>query len=324
MLTDRFGREFPYLRLSVTDVCNFSCSYCLPDGYQCHDHQPFLSIAEITRLVRAFAALGVWKIRLTGGEPTTRKDFCEIVQAIAGIDGIKRIAMTTNGWSIKRDLERWQHAGVTSLNISVDSLDARMFAAITGHNKLQELLEGVDEALTLPFERVKINSVLLRDLNHHELDAFLAWIKSRPLTLRFIELMQTGDNADYFAAHHLRSQWLIDQLTARGWYEIDRLPGAGPAREFVHDNSVGRIGLIAPYSKDFCTTCNRLRVTALGALRLCLFGDAGSDLRDLLQSDAQQPLLQQRIADQLQLKVASHFLHEGNSGATRHLAMVGG
>lgn len=324
MLTDRFGREFPYLRLSLTDVCNFACSYCLPNGYQCHEHEPFMSSIEIARLVRAFAALGVWKIRLTGGEPTTRKDFAEVVRTVAAIDGIKRIAMTTNGWSIKRDLNLWQQAGVNALNISIDSLDPRMFAAITGHDKLRDLLDGVDRALALPFERVKVNTVLLRDLNHLELNGFLTWIKTRPLSLRFIELMQTGDNHDYFRAHHIRAQWLIEQLQARGWREIDRLPGSGPAREFVHDDSLGRIGLIAPYSNDFCSTCNRLRVTALGALRLCLFGDAGVNLRDLLQHDDQQAELQQRINDQLQLKVASHFLHEGNTGATKHLAMVGG
>lgn len=324
MLTDRFGREFPYLRLSLTDVCNFSCSYCLPDGYQCHEHADFLSVDEIARLVRAFAGLGVWKVRLTGGEPTTRKDFVDIARAVANVAGIKRLAMTTNGWSIKRDLKRWQQAGVNALNISVDSLDPRMFAAITGHEKLHDLLAGVDEALSLPFDRVKINTVLLRDLNHGELNRFLEWIKGRPLSLRFIELMQTGDNHDYFRQHHMRAQWLIEQLQQRGWREIERLQGSGPAREFVHDHSMGRIGIIAPYSQDFCATCNRLRVTALGALRLCLFGDAGSDLRDLLQHDDQISALQLRISEQLQLKVSSHFLHHGFSGATQHLAMVGG
>lgn len=324
MLQDRQGRSFPYLRLSVTDVCNFQCSYCLPDGYQGKPEQAFLSVAEIRRLVAAFAALGMWKIRLTGGEPAVRRDLPEIIATVATTPGIQRVAITTNGWRLPQLIGRWHKAGLNALNVSVDSLDARQFHAITGHDRLHEVLAGIDKALELGIEKVKVNAVLLKDLNHRQLDAFLSWIKDKPISLRFIELMQTGENLAYFNAHHWRADHLIEQLRDKGWGELVRLPGAGPAREFAHEASLGRIGIIAPYAKDFCQSCNRLRVTSTGDLRLCLFGDAGASLRDLLQQDEQQELLKARICTQLGLKKDQHFLHEGNTGATPHLASCGG
>lgn len=324
MLQDRQGRSFPYLRLSITDVCNFQCSYCLPDGYQGKPDAAFLSVAEIRRLVAGFAALGMWKIRITGGEPSVRRDLPEIIATIATTPGIERVAMTTNGWRLPQLVERWKKAGLNALNVSVDSLDPRQFHAITGQDRLREVLTGIDKALAIGIEKVKVNAVLLRDLNDRQLDAFLAWIKDKPISLRFIELMQTGDNFAYFKAHHLRAEHVINQLREKAWQELPRLPGAGPAREFSHEASLGRIGIIAPYAKDFCTTCNRLRVTSTGDLRLCLFGDAGASLRDLLQEDEQQSLLQARIIEQLGFKKDHHFLHDGNPGATPHLASCGG
>ena len=324
MLQDRQGRSFPYLRLSVTDVCNFQCSYCLPDGYQGKHEVAFLSVAEIRRLVSAFAALGMWKIRLTGGEPSVRRDLPEIIATVATTPGIERVAITTNGWRLPHFIGRWHKAGLNALNVSIDSLDPRQFQAITGHDRLHEILDGIDKALALGIEKVKVNAVLLKDLNDRHLDAFLAWIKDKPISLRFIELMQTGDNETYFKAHHLGAQHVIQQLQEKGWSELARLPGAGPAREFAHGSSLGRIGIIAPYAKDFCQTCNRLRVTSMGDLRLCLFGDAGTSLRDLLQHDEQQPQLRERICAQLGLKKDQHFLHDGNTGATPHLASCGG
>lgn len=324
MLQDRYGRTFPYLRLSITDVCNFRCNYCLPQGYQGDAHASFLRADEIRRLVTAFAELGMWKIRLTGGEPTVRKDLVELMALIKAVPGIRQLAMTTNGYKLQRQVDSWRAAGLDTLNISVDSLDARLFASITGHDRLHDILAGIDHALTLDFKAIKLNAVLLRGLNDHQLDAFLDWLRQRPVSMRFIELMQTGDNADFFAQHHVPGEQLVQALLARGWQERPRTLDGGPAREFMHPEFHGRIGLIAPYSKDFCDTCNRLRVTAMGDLRLCLFGDAGASLRDLLQDDGQRLQLKTRIESQLQLKRISHYLHEGNTGATPHLASCGG
>lgn len=324
MLSDRYGRSFPYLRLSLTEVCNFRCSYCLPDGYQADGKPQFLRGEEIARLVRAFAAVGMRKIRLTGGEPSLRKDLPQIIQTIAAVPGISRIALTTNGCLLPRHVGLWREMGLTALNVSLDSLDAARFRAITGHDRYAEIHEGVEMALGLGFASVKLNAVLLRGVNDDELPAWLDYLRERDITVRFIELMQTGTNAEFFARHHVRAQALEDQLRAGGWHLRERAPDAGPAREYAHADYRGRIGIIAPYSRDFCSGCNRLRVTARGDLRLCLFGDFGIPLRSLLQDDASQDALIARLMTQLMLKTAGHGLHEGNTGITPHLASIGG
>lgn len=324
VLKDSFGRSFPYLRLSITDVCNFRCSYCLPDGYQCSGKPSFLNGDEIKRVVNAFAAVGVHKIRLTGGEPTVRKDFSDIARRVSSHPSITQLAFTTNGYRLRDHAQEWRDAGLTHVNISVDSLNAGRFHAITGHDRLAEVLEGVDEALDAGFKQVKINVVLLKGVNDHELDDYLAWAKNAPVSIRFIELMQTGDNLDYFRKYHLPAETISEKLEKAGWITKPRTIEAGPAQVYSHPDYHGSIGLIAPYSKDFCTGCNRLRVTATGDLRLCLFGSQGIALRHLLQDDAQQPLLTQLIHDQLAFKCSSHFLAYGDTGITPHLASVGG
>jgi cyclic pyranopterin phosphate synthase len=323
-LQDNFGRSFPYLRLSITDVCNFRCSYCLPDGYQkCGKHN-FLRQDEIARLVDAFAALGVHKIRITGGEPTVRKDFTQIAQLISSHPAITQRAFTTNGYRLKENAKTWFDAGLNHINISVDSLNAERFYAITGHERLDEVRAGIDAAIEAGFKKVKINAVLLKGVNDHELADYLAWAKTSPISIRFIELMQTGDNLAYFKKYHQPAQTIAHQLLTAGWQKAPRAFDAGPAQVYTHPDYHGSIGLIAPYSKDFCAGCNRLRVTSSGDLRLCLFGSQGTSLRHLLQDDAQMPLLKQLIADQLAYKCSSHFLALGDTGITPHLASVGG
>lgn len=323
-LTDSFGREFLYLRLSLTDVCNFRCQYCLPDGYHCEHETPDLSLDEIRRIVTAFAGLGLWKVRLTGGEPSVRRDLTEIIQTIAAVPGVRRIAMTTNGYRLHKDAAAWRAAGLSALNVSVDSLDPRLFAGITGHDRLRDILAGIDQALELGFDSVKVNAVLLRDCNDVELDRFLAWIRPRALSLRFIELMQTGDNLDYFRARHVSADWLRAQLLMRGWEARPREAGAGPAEVYAHSDYRGSLGIIAPYSPDFCRGCNRLRISATGQLHLCLFSESGMDLRPLMQHDAQLPDLQDEIRSLLAQKKLSHYLPQGQTGGTRHFASIGG
>ena len=186
------------------------------------------------------------------------------------------------------------------------------------------MLDSIDQCLSLGFRSLKLNAVLLRGLNDAELPAWLDYLRDRSITLRFIELMQTGDNADYFARHHLAADHVEQPLLLAGWQLLPRAADAGPAREYAHPEFAGRIGVIAPYSKDFCAGCNRLRVTSRGDLRLCLFGEFGVPLRELLQDDADQEALIGRLGGQLALKTAGHRLHEGMTGITPHLASVGG
>jgi len=324
LLVDRHGRSFPYLRLSLTEACNYRCSYCLPDGYQASDRTKFLALDEISRLVRGFASLGMSKIRLTGGEPSLRKDLPSIIRAISTVPGIRKIALTTNGCLLPRLVRGWREAGLTALNVSLDSLDAGRFHTITGHDRFAEVTEGIELALGLGFSAVKINAVLLRECNDDELPAWFEYLRGRDVTVRFIELMRTGDNRAYFERHHRRAEDLERQLQDGGWQVQPRATDAGPARDYAHPAYRGRIGIIAPYSKDFCAGCNRLRVTARGDLRLCLFGDSGIPLRPLLQSDTDHDALVACIATQLGMKAAGHGLHQGLTGITPHLASVGG
>ena len=322
-LQDSFGRRFRYLRLSVTDVCNFRCNYCLPDGYQCTTEEQPLSVTEIQQLAQAFARAGTRKIRITGGEPSVRADLPDIIRTLRAVPGIEEVALTTNGYRLGERVHEWKAAGLDRFNLSIDSLDPRQFHAITGHNRLQELLDGLDQARAAGFDDIRINTVLLRQFNAAELDTFLEWIRETPLTLRFIELMRTGDNAAFFNDNHVSGESIQTRLLASGWQPLLRSASAGPAREFAHPGYAGRIGLIMPYSKDFCASCNRLRVSATGKLHLCLFGEQGHDLRDLLKAE-HNDALDQRLLDLMPLKKETHFLEQEETGATTHFAMLGG
>lgn len=323
MLTDNFGRRFSYLRLSITDVCNFSCNYCLPDGYQCDQPRDFLSLCEIKRIAKAFAELGTEKIRITGGEPALRKDLPEIIRICKETSGIKKVAITSNGFKLPEHLPQWLDAGIDAINISIDSLDPRQFHAITGHDKLKTILTGIDMALADGRASVKVNTVLMRDHSGREIQSYLDWLKDTPITLRFIELMQTGDNKEFFDAQHVQGSRIKQNLILDGWLPVIQNKSAGPAQEFYHPDYQGKVGLIMPYSKDFCSSCNRLRISSSGKLHLCLFGEEGLSLREELQSDDIEPL-QTKILALLGDKKATHYLHEKLTGATKHLAMLGG
>ena len=323
MLVDGFGRSFHYLRLSVEDACNFRCRYCLPNGFHKAEAEPALTLAEVRRLVDAFAGLGFWKVRLTGGEPTVRQDIVELAAAVAATPGVRRVALSTNGWRLAELAPELKAAGVAAVNVSVDTLDPARFAELTGKDSLGAALAGVRRCLELGLE-VKINAVLLKGVNDGEFAAFAELTRLSPLELRFIELMPAADSADFFAARHVKADALLSWLEADGWTERPRRPGDGPARAFTKPGHAGAVGVIAPYSKDFCASCNRLRVTSRGRLRLCLFSEGEHSLRSLLQDDGQKAELQAEVKRLLGLKEESHRLPEGKSGDVRHFAMMGG
>ena len=323
-LQDQFSRKFHYLRLSITDVCNFKCNYCLPDGYKSTDSPQFLTRPELRRIVTAFAGMGTEKVRITGGEPSLRKDFADIIADIACVPQITKVATTTNGYSLAKHAQLWRDAGLDAINISIDSLDPRMFRQITGKNMFTQVMAGLDAAFAAGFPTVKVNTVLMRNLNDIELNDFLAWIKTRPIQLRFIELMQTGDNLALFNKHHVSGATIRDKLIQQGWLTKVRGKADGPAQVFVHPDFIGEIGLIMPYEKDFCTTCNRLRVSTKGRLHLCLFGEEGVELRDLLQADDQQQALMSRVIEHMVDKKSAHALQQGLTANTPHLASIGG
>jgi len=323
-LSDGFGRNFKYLRLSVTEACNFRCSYCLPNGYRkCAGPKP-LSLDEIKRAATAFTELGVHKIRLTGGEPTIRRDFDAIAATIAALPQVRKLVLTTNGYRLKIKSQAWFDAGVRGLNVSLDSLDPARFHKITGHDRCEEVLHGIDAAIEAGFEQVKINAVYMKDINDHEVDAYLRLAQHQPLSVRFIELMETGDHVAFFKKHHISSEIIATKLIREGWEPKLKGSDAGPANEYVHPDYQGSVGLIAPYAKDFCKSCNRLRFSSFGKLHLCLFGDFGIPMRALLQSDDQLEELKARLLVAVKGKAASHWLASGNTGQTSNLSAIGG
>jgi len=328
MLRDNFGRTFPYIRLSITDVCNFKCGYCLPNGYQIDksDNRKFLNINEIKRLAKGLSELGVCKIRLTGGEPTVRKDFFEIVNILKNESGIKKVVMTTNGYHLDKKTKQIIESGLNGINISIDSLNRETFKKITGHDRLPEILSGIKNLQDLGFKNIKINAVLLRGINDSEKD-FKTWanfIKINKIDFRYIELMQTGDGLDYFNKYHIPAKIFKDYLNKNNWIHQTLGRDAGPSLNYINPDYKGNFGIIAPYSKDFCKTCNRLRITSRGDLRLCLFGSTGISIRHLLQKDDQLEELKDLILKQLNFKKESHYLELGETGLAKNLSTTGG
>ena len=327
LLQDNFGRKFPYIRMSITDVCNFKCGYCLPNGYFKPSIAPgFLNIDEINNLVEALSCLGVSKIRITGGEPTVRKDFFDIIKIIKNKKNIHNVVITTNGYKLNKIADQIVDNKINGVNISIDSLNAETFKKVTGHDRLNQILEGIDILQNKGFKNIKVNAVLLKGINDNECD-FDQWsefVNKKKIDFRYIELMQTGDNLNYFKKYHVPSSVFKEYLNRNKWNSIDRVSDAGPSINYVNPNSNGKFGIIAPYSRDFCKSCNRLRVTAKGELRLCLFGNTGVNLRPLLKNSSQKKELLNLILTQLRFKKESHYLEIGDTGATPHLASIGG
>ncbi len=327
-LQDSFGRKFPYIRMSITDVCNFKCGYCLPNGYQVDksDNRKFLHLDEIKRLAKCFSKLGVCKIRITGGEPTVRKDFFDIIKVLKFESGIKKVVITTNGYHLDQKAKQLVDSGLTGINISIDSLDRETFKNITSHDRLPEILKGIKNLQDLNFENIKINGVLLNGVNSSEkdFDKWSEFIKKNKIDYRYIELMRTGDNLDYFNKYHVSSKVFKDYLNKNKWIYQTLGKDAGPSLNYINPEYKGKFGIIAPYSKDFCKTCNRLRITSRGDLRLCLFGNTGISVRHLLQKDDQLEELKDLILGQMKFKKESHYLELGDTGSTKNLSKTGG
>lgn len=321
VLMDGFSRRLTYLRLSVTDFCNFRCRYCLPDGYQGKRPDNELTLAEMDALFTGFATLGTTKIRLTGGEPSVRRDLTDIIALAKSKSGICKVAVSSNGYKLGKHLSAWQNAGLTQLNLSVDSFNPGIFAKITGLDILPQLLFDVDKLLEYTDIKLKINSILMADTMYDNLLAALRLIKSRPITYRFIEFMQTSDNSQLFFAEHQNASRIKDYLIARDWRARPKANDDGPATEYVHPDYIGSIGIIEPYAKNFCDSCNRLRVSSIGRVHLCLFDKQNYDIRPFLNGNKQG--LIDALQSLMPMKPEHHYL-DSHSGMMRNLSLVGG
>lgn len=284
----------------------------------------FLNLEEIYNLAAAFKSLGVCKIRITGGEPTLRADIVEIVRLLKKDLGIETIALTTNGYRLQELLGPLKKAGLDALNVSLDSLRSSTFKEICGSSLGDEIRNNIDLAKELGFSKIKINSVFMKNLNDNELGSYLDFVKNRQVAVRFIELMRTGDNKVFFEKHHVDLSEVESKLILLGWRPEKPQTNAGPAKEFYHQDYVGKIGFITPYRRDFCIGCNRLRVSAQGALKLCLFGEGEVSLRSLLQKNSDKDQLSELLCSSLQVKPQAHRLNENIYGMTHSLSSIGG
>lgn len=321
-LIDQFNRQYLYLRLSITERCNFKCIYCLPEGYrEQSSSSPELSLKEIENLTSALVNLGIKKIRLTGGEPTLRKDLLKII-ALIKRKGIKDIGITTNGFKLKNIAKDLKEAGLTSVNISLDSLSPLVFKSITSVNSFSKVMDGVFTALSY-FKKVKLNCVVLKGINDDIL-TYIEAVRDIPVTLRFIELMKTASARSLYFTHCLPLTPFKEVLIENGWKEIEPGATSGPAKEFAHPAFKCKIGFITPYSENFCKTCNKLRVDSKGYLHLCLFNSTPYPLRDLLQSKDQQPALEKKIISFVRDKHFSELLLNSAKTPVKSLSIVGG
>lgn len=322
-LIDQHQRPISYARLSITELCNFRCSYCLPHGFGKKSKlSKELSVAEYRVLIAALAEIGIKKIRITGGEPVLRPDLLEILRVVQQ-SPVEQLYISTNGYRLKDFLAEWDECEVKGFNVSIDSLDPDKFAALTGHALLPAIITAIDKALTHYRFKIKINAVLMQGQERQQLKHALAFIRDREVDLRFIELMRTHSNSEVFASDHVRADGVAAQLINDGWTSVHSDATAGPAQCYEHKDYRGRIGLIRPYQDHFCERCNRIRVNADGGLHSCLFAAEQTSLRRSL-ARADQAALVAQLRASVWKKPAAHHLHASDPGLIQELAQIGG
>lgn len=325
-LIDKFGRRVSYVRLSVTDRCDFRCVYCMSEKMTFLPRDQVLTLEEIGRVASAFASLGVEKIRLTGGEPLVRRDVVELVDYI-GTLGLSDFTMTTNGSQLDRFAKPLKDAGLHRLNVSLDSLQPEKFRRITRIGDLKKVLTGIDAALEAGFQRIKLNAVIMRGRNDDEILDLVNFVRNKQIDISFIEEMPLGHISDhgrdetYCSSDEVRG--LIDAV-----YPLTALSvhTGGPSRYYSMPDSKSRIGFISPHSHNFCGDCNRVRVTVEGRLLLCLGNEHSLDLRPILRDNPSdnQPLID-AIISAMDLKPEKHhFTTDGDVQIVRFMNMTGG
>lgn len=308
-LKDGYNRKIDYLRISVTDRCNLSCIYCVAsEKPEFLPQEEILTFEEITLIARAAVKAGIKKIRITGGEPLLRKGIEELISSLSEIKGLKDLSLTTNGMLLSEKAEKLFEAGLRRVNISLDTLNAEKFKEITRGGNLQKVLEGIDQALEVGLNPVKINTVLLDETAEEDVDAFIELVYQKPVHVRFIEKMEFDD--DCGATSNVKCSSLIEIVSKKAELEETKGPlGYGPATYLKPRGAKGTIGFICPYSRHFCDRCNRLRLTADGKLRPCLFSDKEVDLKAVLRgSGLKEDQVIQKIKVALLLKPES-FKH---------------
>ncbi|MEQ8515108.1 MAG: GTP 3',8-cyclase MoaA [Chromatocurvus sp.] len=328
-LIDRFGREVSYLRLSVTDRCDFRCVYCMAEDMQFAPRRDILSLEEIHQVAEAFVALGVRKIRITGGEPLVRNGVMQLMRQLGAMPGLDELVMTTNGSKLERLAQPLKEAGVRRMNISLDSLRPARFRELTRHGDVERVIAGIDAACSAGFERLRLNAVILRGRNEDEVLDLVQFACERGIDIAFIEEMPLGSISEHNRGlAHISSAELHQIISQRFALEPlgDPEKHAGPAREHRVTGTDSRVGFISPHSNNFCHLCNRVRVTTEGRLLLCLGNEHSVDLRAVLRAEnASADTLRQRIAAAIDHKPEKHhFTHSDEPEIVRFMSATGG
>ena len=325
ILRDSFARKIDYMRVSITDRCNFRCRYCMPQGIKTVPMSDILTYEEILEVVRAAVECGISKIKITGGEPLVRRGAVNLIRELKNFPDIEHITMTTNGVFLAPHAKELKEAGLEAVNISLDSLNRKIFCKITGFDKLNDVLKGIDAALSAGL-RVKINSVLQEELNSGEWRELLELARNKPVDVRFIELMPIGEAKKFIAVNN---QKLLEDI--RKYYPLEpdkKIHGNGPAVYFKVPGFSGSIGFISALHGKFCSSCNRIRLTARGELKPCLCFSKSYDLRKILRDPDKKNLhekLKQVICSAIEAKPQSHsFENESLITELHRMAEIGG
>lgn len=309
---DTHGRRINYLRLSVTDRCNLRCRYCMPaEGIRKLQHSDILRFEELHRIARLAVSLGIQKIRITGGEPLVRKGLVEFLESLSAIDGLKELVVTTNGLLLREFAADLRRAGVQRLNVSLDSMQRETFSTLTRGGDLRKAMDGIDAAEEAGFPPVKINTVVIRGVNDNEVLDFAALTLRTPHQVRFIEYMPTSSAPDWLSAF-VSGEEILERIS--NVYPLNPVPNAGaagPAKIFRSPGALGTIGIITPISNHFCASCNRIRVTASGVVKGCLFDNGETSLKPYL--DRSDNELQAVLMGVLRNKPDRHHILDSES-----------
>ena len=328
-LVDRFGRGISYLRLSVTDRCDFRCVYCMSEHMQFAPRRDILSLEELQQVAEAFVALGVRKIRVTGGEPLVRNNIMHLMRGLGGLNGLDELVMTSNGSRLDTHAQPLREAGVRRINISIDSLRPDRFRELTRHGELRQVIAGIDAACAAGFDNIRLNTVILRGRNEDEVLDLVRFACNRGIDIAFIEEMPLGSISEHSRElAHISSAELRQIIS--GHYTLQPLGDpeetAGPARKHRIAGTRSHVGFISPHSNNFCHLCNRVRVTAEGRLLLCLGNEHSVDLRAVLRAgDASAETLRDCIVSAIDLKPEKHhFTHSDEPDIVRFMSATGG
>lgn len=324
-LRDQFGRSIDYLRLSVTDRCDLRCQYCMPKGFKDFaEPGGWLSFEELTRVVSAFARLGLRHLRLTGGEPLVRRDLPVLVKMLADIPGIEDIALSSNCTRMEKLAGPLAEAGVQRLNVSLDSLRPDRYREITGGGKLEKVLRGIEAAREAGMWPIKLNTVAMKGFNDDEFDDLIEFCAERGYSLRLIETMPVGDTGREALGSYLDLQQVRDRLVEQHGLEPATMLGAGPARYYRIPGSETRVGFITPISQHFCETCNRVRLSCEGDIFACLGDEHRYGLREPLRAGCSDDELTEHVMAAINLKPERHEFNEKQEKVVRFMSMTGG